>query len=257
VTFGTQFRRDAIALNRPASAETRISETDLACVPPSVQRYLLAAGVVGRPRVRNYRVTFSGRIRSAPGSRWMPFTAIQHSFVNPPARLFLMRATLFGFPVRAFHQYVEGRARMRVTACGLLPLVDASGPELDRSETVTLFNDMCLLAPATLLDAPVQWEQVDCRTVDAAFTNGDHTISATLVFAKDGRLTNFVSDDRSRASADGKTLTRLQFSTPVRSCRDFAAVRLASHGDARWALPEGPFTYGEFDIRSIDYNVAP
>jgi hypothetical protein len=44
---------------------------------------------------------------------------------------------------------------MRVKALGVMPMVDATGNVMDRSEAVTLFNDMCLLAPATLVDAPV------------------------------------------------------------------------------------------------------
>jgi hypothetical protein len=30
-----------------------------------------------------------------------------------------------------------------------------------------------------------------------------------------------------------------------------------SRGDARWTLPEGEFTYGEFDIVEVVYNVRP
>jgi hypothetical protein len=30
-----------------------------------------------------------------------------------------------------------------------------------------------------------------------------------------------------------------------------------SHGDARWLLPDGEFTYGEFDVESVEYNTTP
>jgi len=128
---------------------------------------------------------------------------------------------------------------------------------MDRSEAVTLFNDMCLLAPGTLLDERIVWEAVDALTVRARFTNGSQTIAATLHFSGDGLLINFVSDDRSRSSPDGKVFTRLRFSTPVRDYRDFGESRLAAHGDARWLLPEGEFTYGEFDLVSVSYNLSP
>jgi Family of unknown function (DUF6544) len=75
-----------------------------------------------------------------------------------------------------------------------------------------------------------------------------------LYFGDNGLLTNFVSDDRSRSSPDGKVFTRLRFSTPVRDYRDFGGVRLAVHGEARWSLPEGEFTYGEFELVSVSYN---
>jgi hypothetical protein len=185
----------------------------------------------------------------------MPFHVDQQSFADQPARLFLMRARMVALPVEVFHRLIGGHARMQVKIAGAIPMVDARGAVMDRSEAVTLFNDMCLLAPSTLLDPGIGWEQVDARTVRARFTHGGHMISATLQFGDDGLLTNFISDDRSRSSPDGKVFTRLRFSTPVRDYRDFGSVRLAGHGEARWTLPEGEFTYGEFDLQDVAYNV--
>jgi uncharacterized protein DUF6544 len=70
----------------------------------------------------------------------------------------------------------------------------------------------------------------------------------------DGRLVNFESDDRSRSSPDG-TYTKLRFSTPLRDYRDFRALYLAGYGEARWRLPDGEFTYGEFTITDVVTNV--
>jgi hypothetical protein len=254
-SFRAQFDRD-VAAHRTRLLETpTVTEGDLASLPEPVQRYLRGAGIVGQARIRSYRLRFRGRIRSGPNSRWMPFEATQYSFAAPAARFFLMQARMFGLPVEAFHRLVGGRATMQVKLFGAVPMVDARGDVMDRSETVTLFNDMCLLAPATLVDPGIEWEAVDSRTVRARFTNAGQTISAVLVFGDNGVLTNFISDDRSRSSAAGKTFTRVRFSTPVRDVRAFGSVRLASHGDARWLLPEGEFTYGEFDLREVAYNV--
>ncbi len=254
--FRAQFARDAAAgLARPHDPRV-VVDADLAVCPPPVRRYLRAVGVVGQPRIRNYRLRFRGRIRGAPGSRWMPFAAEQLSFADVPARLFLMRARMFGIPVQAFHRLTGGRATMQVKIAGAMTLVDARGDVMDRSETVTLFNDMCLLAPGTLVDAAVVWEPVDDRTTRARFTNGVQTIGATLLFGEDGLLADFRSDDRSRSSPDGKAFTRLPFSTPVRDYRRFGAVLLPSFGEARWTLPSGPFTYGEFELCEAAYNVS-
>ena len=253
-SFRAELERDAAAgMARPPDARS-ITEADLAPLPQPVQRYLRAVGVVGQPRVQRYRMAFRGRIRSAPDTPWMPFVADQQSFADQPTRLFLMRARMRGLPVEAFHRLIDGHATMRVTVAGAIPLVDARGEVMDRSEAVTLFNDMCLLAPGSLIDPGIAWEEVDAKTVRAQFTYGAHTIAATLLFDEAGLLANFISDDRSRASPDGKTFTRLRFSTPVRDYRNFGAVRLAAHGEARWLLPEGEFTYGEFDVQQVTYD---
>lgn len=68
-------------------------------------------------------------------------------------------------------------------------------------------------------------------------------------------VANFVSDDRSRASPDGQSFTRLRFSTPVRDYRAFGPVRVMAFGEARWRLPEGDFTYGEFELQEIACNI--
>ncbi len=65
------------------------------------------------------------------------------------------------------------------------------GKKLDEGETVTLFNDMCFMAPATLIDRNIEWKSTCDTTVDARFTNANITISATLFFNEEGRLETF------------------------------------------------------------------
>lgn len=101
----------------------------------------------------------------------------------------------------------------------------------------------------------IRWESVDAHTARAQFAHGGHTIAATLFFGDDGLLTTFVSDDRSRASPDGRTFTRQRFSTPVRDYRSYGPARLAAYGEARWHLPEGEFTYGEFHLVDVSFNM--
>ena len=166
-SFRAQFDRDVAAGLARSLEAPAVTDADLAPLPEPVQRYLRATGVVGQPRVRNYRLRFRGRIRSAPDTPWMPFEADQQSFADQPTQLFLMRARTFALPVQVFHRLIGGHATMQVKIVGAIPMVDARGNVMDRSEAVTLFNDMCLLAPGTLLDPGIRWESVDARTVHA------------------------------------------------------------------------------------------
>lgn len=73
-----------------------VTEADLNPLPPPVQRYLRLVGVVGQPRVSNYRIRFVGRIRGAADAPWMAFTGEQLSFTDDLKRLFMMDATMKG-----------------------------------------------------------------------------------------------------------------------------------------------------------------
>jgi hypothetical protein len=237
-----------------AASPDLVTERDLAALPPPVPRYLRLAGVVGHPRVQNFRVRMHGRIRNDPHSRWMPFTAEQHNLMDPPARLFYLTASMFTIPVQGYHQYSGSAATMRVKAAALIPVVTASGPEMTKAETVTMLNDMCIMAPATLIDPAIQWETVDDLTARAIFTNAGHTIRAELSFNEAGELTDFVSNDRYQTSVDGAIL--VPWSTPVSGYRPFGTVRLPSRGEGRWHAPNGEYAYIQLTIDDVEYNVG-
>jgi len=242
-------------LTRAAQAPV-VTDADLNLLPAPIQRYLRFAGVVGQPRVQNYRIRFVGRIRSATNAPWMEFTAEQLSFVDRPTRLFIMDAKMKGLPVDVFHSYINAEARMRVKVLSLYPMIDAGGFDFTTAETVTVFNDMCVMAPATLIDPAINWKSLDEKTVQGTFTNSGHTIRAALHFDDSGALVNFTSDDRPGLAPDGRTFVPERWSTPLTAYRAYGAFRLASHGDARYAPTSGEFTYGEFDLQEISYNVV-
>jgi hypothetical protein len=261
-TFGLRadyLRRVSLALDGPAARpDAMVTEADLASLPAPVQRYLRFAGVVGQPRVHAFHVRMSGRIRSAADAPWMPFTAEQHSFVDPPRRFFFMQATRAGLPIDGLHAYAEEGASMRIKLLSIFPVVDLKGPVLTRTETVTLLNDMAIMAPATLIDPAIRWRQIDDRQVEASFTNGPHEVRAVLEFDATGALSNFWSDDRPALATDGVTLQPQRWSTPVDAYRSQGAYRLASRGEARYAAPTGEYAYVQFDgIEVTTEGAAP
>jgi uncharacterized protein DUF6544 len=234
-----------------------ITEADLEDLPAPVQRYLRIAGVIGKPRVRNFRAKMHGRIRGAPTDRWIAIRSEQYNFLDDAARFFYFTGSMLTVPVQGYHRYVASAATMRVKAAAVVPVVSAVGPHLTQSETVTIFNDLCLLAPAALIVPAITWEAVDARSVRATFTNAGHTIHAELTFDESGELTNFVSDDRFQLGADGKSLRQVRWSTPMRAHRSFGGVRLASAGEGRWHDASGEYAYVQLVIDDVEYNVLP
>lgn len=255
-TLRAQFLREVAALRAAAAgpADAIVTEQDLAPLPDPVQRYLRLTGAVGQPRVGEYRVRMRGRIRSGPAAAWMPLEAEQVSFAHPPARLFFLRASMMGVPVIGLHRYVGEHAIMDIRLAGLVPIVNAKGPDMDRAETVTLFNDMAILAPATLLSPAIEWGRATADTVEGVFRNAGQTVRARLVFDGTGELVDFVSDDRARTSDGGKSSVPERWNTPMRDYRAFGPHRLASRGAARWQSATGAWDYIELEMLSVEYG---
>ena len=75
---------------------------------------------------------------------------------------------------------------MRIRLLSLVQVVHVSGPPMRHGESVTVLNDMCLFAPASLLDSSIRRREVDARSVEATYANGPHTVGGVLVFDDSG-----------------------------------------------------------------------
>lgn len=227
---------------------------DLDGLPEPVRRYVQASGAVGRPVPWNLRVVFDAQMRLAPDRPPMPARSLQYNFFDRPARLFFMSARLFGAPIQALHRYQEGEATFQVRVGHVFNAVDQAGPALSAAETVTVLNDLCLMAPGRLTDPRLSWRAIDERTCAVTFANEPHTVTATLAFEGD-RLVEFASDDRPDASTGHAVAMRWR--TPVAGYAERGGMRLPTGGSAVYDRPEGPFEYGSFRLHDLAYDVAP
>lgn len=230
-----------------------ITQGDLEHLPPAVRNYLDYAGVVGKEKIVNVRAKFKGKIRSKPEDSWMTFTSEQYNFFDKPTRIFYIKAYKMGIPAIGIHLYKDEKANMVIKLAGLFKVVDAKGREMDQGETVTVFNDMCFMAPATLIDKKIKWQIIDPLTVKAIYTNGNSAIGAVLNFNEQGELVNFTSHDRFE-TADGKTYKNYPWSTPIKEYKDFNGIRTASSASTIYHRPDEDFCYGEFILQEIEYN---
>ncbi|MGZ4613425.1 MAG: DUF6544 family protein [Kineosporiaceae bacterium] len=256
-SFHAEYRRRRRSAALPHVPADPVTERDVDRLPEPVATYVRRSGAVGRPHVTHLDLRWHGRIRSSPDARWMTFTGEQFStFGVQPLRLFHLQARMFGVPVDVFHVFDESGATMRVKALSLIPMVSAAGRDMNRSETVTMLNDLCVLAPAALLDTSITWHPLGDRRVRAGYPLRGVTVAAELVFDQDGDLVDFVSDDRLRASADGRSFTRQRWSTPVGGYRRFGPWRIAARSAAQWHAPhpEGTFAYIELTIDDVRYD---
>jgi hypothetical protein len=251
--FGKSFEKDVITNLQRSNIipEIILREDDIASLPLSVQKYIRYSGAINKPAIKNFRVVFDGEMRSKKMD-WFKFQSVQYNFFDEPARLFFMKAKMFGTTVPVYHHYEKATATMQVKPFGLIPMVNAKGPEMNKAETVTVFNDMCLIAPGCLADKRIAWESLDSLTAMAIFTNGTIQISAILYFNEAGQLINFTSDDR----YDINVRKQYRFSTPVKEYSNIDGRNVLQYAIAAWHYPEGEFDYGRFRLNKIEFNVA-
>lgn len=250
--FTSQVKADFAANNKLST--NILTQEDIAHLPDIVQKYLHYTKSVGQPKVKNFRAEFIGGMRSKPGEEYMDFQSVQYNFYHSPSRYFFMEASKMGLPATGLHIYENGKATFKVRMLNWFKVVDAKGDKLDRAETVTLFNDMCFIAPPTLIDSRISWESLNDTTVKGVFKNGDISISAVLYFNEKGELINFISKDR--YETDGKVYSSYPWETPVEGYKSINGYVLPGKAKLIYQKPEGDFTYGELEFKSVDYNLS-
>jgi len=252
-SFCNIYKQEALRGIRRLGHPAIVSVDDIRKLPLPVQNYLRYTGTVGNPRVQNFRATFTGKFRRSMESGWMDFTSRQYDFFDRLTRLFFIESSVLGIPIDGLHRYKDSSATMQIKVASLEKVVDAKGDTMTKSETVTMFNDMCIMAPATLIDSSIRWETIDSLTARGTFTNAGYTISAVLSFNTQGELVDFSSDDRSM-SADGVTYENYRWTTPLRDYKDFDGRKVATKADLIWHMPNGKYVYGKFHLVDIEYN---
>lgn len=228
-----------------------ITKEDLAPLPTDVRNYLEYVGVVGKSKINNFKVRFEGKIRKDEKSEWMTFSSEQYNVMNNPARLFFMDAVMKNLPVGGYHCYRDGKAYMDIRLLSLIKVQYLDGEEMNKAETVTFFNDMCCMAPATLIDSRIAWEDKGNHIVKATFTNKGITISADLYFNEKGELVNFKSNDRYNADERKK----LPWSTPLKNYKEINGYKIAGYAEAIYSYPDKELCYGTFETKELQYNV--
>lgn len=254
-SFRAAYQRDVRRLLATPSDPGVVTEADVARLPEPVQRYVRLTGAVGKPHVGTVRARWRGEIRAGPDAPWMAFTGEQYSSFRPgelPERLFFMDARMKGLPVDVWHRFVGEDATMRVRVLSMIPQVNASGAAMRRAETVTIFNDLCILAPSELTNPAIRWEAVDDRHARATYTRGSETITAELHVNAEGELVDFVSDDRLAITAE--SATPMRWSTPLRDFRPYGDRHLASAGDGVWHASPRAYPYIRLELLDLAVN---
>lgn len=253
--FERQFeRRVASACKQVEENNGLLTEADIDKLPSVVQRYIRYSGSLGKPKVSNFRVDFKGMMRKRGQTRWMNFNSRQYNFQLHPERLFFMEATMDHMPVAGFHYYTPKEAFMDIRLLSVLRVAYEKSDEMRVAETVTFFNDMCCMAPATLIDKNISWSDETKNSIRATFRQGAISIAATLYFNNDGALINFVSDDRMALQDDGSML-RMRWSTPLQHYRSVNGYHIAGNAQTIYHYADGDFCYGQFELVDVRYNV--
>jgi len=171
-----------ITLGAKTMENELITHEDIQNLPNPVQRFLKYSGVVGSPRITRAIVEQRGLFKMAPDKPWVPFTATQ--IYNIAEASFEWKVRMKMAPlmiVKGSDALKNGRGSMKIKLFGLIPLVNARGPELDQG-AMTRYLSETIWFPQAFLDDHITWEAIDSLSAKAIFTIDAKSVEGIFFF---------------------------------------------------------------------------
>lgn len=253
VGFNRLVKRDVetlLAQSRP-ERDTVVTEAMLAGLPAPVRRYLTYTGIVGKPSVQTVHLRQKGAMHLGADQPRIPLDAEQWYTVQPPG--FVWEGTMHAGPLplaRARDMYRGGKGNMLVKVGSLFTVVDGKGAEMDQGAMMRYLSEM-IWFPAAFLGDNISFEAVDETSARVTLADHGKSVTGTLKFDADGRVTEFVAK-RYRMVDGGYQLET--WSAPVTEYGELAGLNLPVRGKAVWKLPAGDLEYFDVIITELEYN---
>ena len=220
-------------------------------LPEPIQRWLIASGVVGKPRVQTVRLKQRGLMRTDPEGSWMPAEAEQFFTVDEPGFVWTVDVTMAGvIPVSGRDRYRNGKGNMLIKGFSLIPMVNGSGPKIDQGTLLRYLGEIVWFPSAALSDY-IEWTSLDSVSAQATMKYGD--VLASAIFQIDGNG-NVISCSAERYMGDGEKATLERWHVPSKEWHVMSGLRIPTKGDVLWKLASGDFTYYQWEIVQIEYD---
>ncbi len=136
---------------------------------------------------------------------------------------------------------------MRWWLFGMIPIVNAHGPDIDRSAAGRVGSEMTIVPSTLLLDPNIVWEDVDETETTARVTVGAEEITLHLHLGPEGKLQR-VSLLRWRENVDDGRPGYDRFDVSLDEEARFDGYTIPTHIQAGWRIDE-PDGFLFFDAR--------
>ncbi|MDH3300356.1 MAG: hypothetical protein OES24_07605 [Acidimicrobiia bacterium] len=198
-------------------------------LPEPARRFLTAAIPEGAPLGTAVELEMSGRIKLGI---WLPFTARQILRGGVGS---VWAATVGGRVIRfvGADSFGLSGGRMQFRFHDRIPVVNAGGPDVDRSAAGRLAGETAAWLPQALTpQAGASWKPIDDHSATVILPGPDGPVDVDLTIDSDGQLTEI---DLERWNGSAKPPAYQPFGATIASSLAVDGIHIAGAGTVGWA----------------------
>lgn len=228
---------------------------DFGNLPFAIQNFIMNSGYIGAPKMSFLEIKC--RNVSFKQGKTGPALTIDYTecnFVKHPARLALIKSSLFGIPFEGYDYYKDGTGGMKGVIAKLVTLFHQTGRVMDKACLATFLAES-LFAPSLLLQDYISFEEIGPYEVKASMFYAGQSASGTFYFNDTYEMTSFTTTDRGITGTDG-TIEYLPWSAVFMNYKVLpCGIRFPSVIQIIWHYPDGDFTYFDGKICDVLFGI--
>jgi len=219
-------------------------------LPNPAIRYLLHSIQPGSPLSSCVQLQMSGEMRLKPDGAWMSMKAQQ--ILAPPQGFIWIAHVAKGFSrITGADYYFEGNAGLRFWLWGLIPVVNASGADINQSAAGRLAIESVWLPASLLPQQGAVWEEIDNEHVKVIVPIGQFKETLILSIGSNGALNSIEMLRWGDKTEDG-TFARIPFGGTVEAEDTFGGYTIPTRMTVGW----WPNSNDYFDFFRADIDEA-
>jgi hypothetical protein len=226
---------------------------DVDSLPTVLKDYLKQCGFVMNEQLTHCHIKWKYTyLKMALGRKWLPLKCEQVNFIPEAARLALMETKLFGFiPIGARDKFQNGKGNMLFKLINLLTITNATGPEIDVAELVTILAE-AVLVPPYFFQPYITWEQMGRYSVKGTIAYDDIKASGVFYFNEHNDFLRFETEDRYYNNS-GK-FEKYKWSAYAWNYKTMNGFSQPLNFMAVWNMPNMDYPYFKGRVNKIKYN---
>lgn len=253
MSFNSKVRKEVSSLLNSAAVERKVITKDmLGHLPLIVQKWLIAAGVIGKERIDTVRLKQQGEMRTGPGKNWMPFSATEYFSIQQPAFNWQTKVQVTSIlNMTGRDRFEKGNGAMLIRLNGLINIANKKNEDrINHSAMMRFLAEICWFPTAALAEY-IEWKGLDAASAEATMHYKGITASGIFNFDTNGDMISFTGN---RWYTNGKHTSLEKWLVQTNGYAVYDGWRVPARCEVSWKLNKGDFNWLYLRVTNLEFN---
>ena len=215
-------------------------------LPKVVQNYFKHVLKDGQPYINKVRLEHDGRFKTANDKKWSNIRGKQFFNAGKPGFIWEGKIGI----VTAKDMYINDEGRLTVKLLNLIKIAESKGDYINQGELLRWLGESVWFPTNLLPSEHLSWEAINDTSARLLFNYKDIKLFYIVTFNDNNEITQLETN----RYMDESTIK--PWIGECSNYQDINDIKIPFNIKATWKLDTGDYTYVDFNVKKIEYNIS-